>query len=111
MSGSRHRAAASKKIIRPWLARPGAESDHDKEVYLADPWLQDSPEHRRMVTLAGFVPGVKFGVEDIRKMKEEIMDNVRYSRLKFHIYEDLPFILLIYILFDILFLCIFNVIL
>ena len=77
MSGTKNRAAASKKIIRPWLAKPGAESDHDKEAYLADPWLQDSPGGRRMVTLAGFVPGDKFGIEDIRKMKEEIMENVR----------------------------------
>ena len=79
MSGTKHRAAASKKIIRPWLAKPGAESDHDKEAYLADPWLLDSQEAgtRRMVTLAGFVPGAKFGAEDIRKMKEEIMENVR----------------------------------
>lgn len=77
MSGTMNRAAASKKIIRPWLAKPGSESDHDKEAYLADPWLQDTTEARRMVTLAGFVPGAKFGPEDIRKMKEEITENVR----------------------------------
>ena len=41
MAGSSNRAAASKKIIRPWLAEPGGARDHDKEVYLADPWLQD----------------------------------------------------------------------
>ena len=77
MASSSNRAAASKKIIRPWLAEPGGARDHDKEVYLADPWLQDTTEARRMVTLAGFVPGAKFGPEDIRKMKEEITENVR----------------------------------
>ena len=78
-SNSKNRAAASKKIIRPWLADPGGGS-HEEEVYLADPWLQDPPGVKKMFTLAGFVPSAKVSLEQIRSRKEEIITNIRYEK-------------------------------
>ena len=83
MSGTRNRAAASKKIIRPWLAKPGSESDHDNEAYLADPWLQDPVQTRKMFTLAGFVATARVSAEEMRRQKEEIMANIRWKYLLF----------------------------
>jgi len=77
MASSSSRAAASKKIIRPWLAEPGGARDHDKEVYLADPWLQDPVHTRKMFTLAGFVATARVSAEEMRRQKEEIMANIR----------------------------------
>ena len=76
---SKNRAAASKKIIRPWLADPGGGS-HEEEVYLADPWLQDPPGVKKMFTLAGFVPSAKVSLEQIRSRKEDIITKIRYEK-------------------------------
>ena len=81
MASSSNRAAASKKIIRPWLAEPGGARDHDKEVYLADPWLQDPGQTRKMFTLAGFVATARVSAEEMRRQKEEIMTNIRWKYL------------------------------
>ena len=83
MASSTNRAAASKKIIRPWLAEPGGARDHDKEVYLADPWLQDPVQTRKMFTLAGFVATARVSAEEMRRQKEEIMANIRWKYLLF----------------------------
>ena len=66
------RAAASKKIIRPW-----GTSQDDQEVYLADPWLQDPPDTRRMFSLAGFVPGLRLTIEEGRSHKQFLIDSIR----------------------------------
>ena len=81
MASSSSRAAASKKIIRPWLAEPGGARDHDKEVYLADPWLQDPVHTRKMFTLAGFVATARVSAEEMRRQKEEIMANIRWVEI------------------------------
>ena len=68
---SSNRAASSKKIIRPW------SDNNDKEVYLADPWLQDPPDQRKMFTLAGFVPGARMTGEQVRQEKEMMVGVIR----------------------------------
>ena len=65
------RAAASKKIIRPW------SDNDDKEVYLADPWLQDDPKAKKMFSLAGFVSGARMTSEEVTRDKAELMAGIR----------------------------------
>ena len=88
MSSSSNRAATSKKIIRPWLAEPGGGRDHDKEVYLADPWLQDPVHTRKMFTLAGFVATARVSAEEMRRQKEEIMANIRWVEILLNTTRD-----------------------
>ena len=63
------RGGRGKVIVRPWLA-----GGLDKEVALTEAWLQDSPHTRKVFTLAGFVPGSRLTVEQVRRHKEEMRD-------------------------------------